>query len=180
MSTISELESKLDAATQLLAQMQSIITQMKKKASKKAKKASETVLPASEDDTEVTTEATTEEPKQRKRNAYVEFTIRLGGSKTTGEAGVLADGGVSMKAIIQKQFAGSLGDSWLKANNPENKKDMKVDWVALSESYADIDLIAAAKVYEPPEQSKQSVAKSDAESATGSEKKTRKKKVTSE
>ena len=175
-STVATLQAKVAYLETTLAQL------MEEKAKKAARRAARATpsLPQSENEGDATdatpsTPTTPSTPKRKKAkkvrdpdapkkeaNAYVKFTIRLGGSKASGEAGLLADNNVSMPPVVQKQFASKLGDGWL-ASHPELKK---VDWVALSDEYTDEYLVEQANQYERPEVSKQSQAKSDAEAAS--------------
>ena len=180
-STVAALQTKVAYLEATLAQL------MEEKAKKAAKRAARATpsLPQSENEADAmpSTPSTPSTPKKKAKkvrdpdapkkeaNAYVKFTIRLGGSKASGEAGLLADNNVSMPPVVQKQFASKLGEGWL-ASHPELKK---IDWVALSDEYADEYLIEQAKHYERPEVSKHSQAKSDAEagSVSGDPKKVR-------
>ena len=169
-STVATLQAKVAYLETTLAQL------MEEKAKKAARRAARATpsLPQSENEADAMA-STPSTPKRKKAkkvrdpdapkkeaNAYVKFTIRLGGSKASGEAGLLADNNVSMPPVVQKQFASKLGDGWL-ASHPELKK---VDWVALSDEYTDEYLVEQANQYERPEVSKQSQAKSDAEAAS--------------
>ena len=172
-STVATLQAKVAYLETTLAQL------MEEKAKKAARRAARATpsLPQSENEADAmaSTPSTPSTPKRKKAkkvrdpdapkkeaNAYVKFTIRLGGSKASGEAGLLADNNVSMPPVVQKQFASKLGEGWL-ASHPELKK---VDWVALSDEYTDEYLVEQANQYERPEVSKQSQAKSDAEAAS--------------
>jgi hypothetical protein len=166
-STVAALQMKVASLEAALAKL------VEKDAKREARRAAKKSLPSSPPESETdTSEAAPKKKKKAKKekdpdapkkeaNAYVKFTIRLGGSKASGEAGVLSENNVSMPAVVQKQFAGSLGESWLSAH-PDSKK---VDWVALSNEYTDEYLVEQAKNYARPEVSKQSMkSDSDAES----------------